>query len=256
MQKLPNALPEYTIVKSDEAPFPVKWEELMGWFIVPKLGEKLSWAIYDWPEKKRTEWYEVAVTGRASVHGIEGVEITAKEYERTHSNHSLTRTFIAQLTDTHCRFLSQIHYEGDIKKLYTFLDGDEFLHNWGYGEDNCGNEVNLKPKGLIQRDGNKVTAPDIPFLLDVVGRYTVTIGGKSYNCICIIDVVTNNDGVLIERFIDQNGRTILWRRFNRDDWNMKTYKQPWSEKFPTNEQLTVNGQVYVHWYDCITDYIM
>ena len=261
MQKLPNQLPDYTIVKSNAAPFPVKWEETMGWFIVPKLGEKITWAMYDWPEKTRTELYELEVIGRANLHSIEGVEITAREHgggqhEWEPLNRSITRSFVAQLTDTHCRFLAQSHYEGEVKRLYTFLDGDDFLHNWGFGEDNCGNEVNLKPKGLIRRDGSIITTQNVPFLLDVVGRYTVTIGGKAYDCLCVIDVETYNSGVLSEQFIDANGRTVLWRRFNRDDWNLKTYNQPWSEKLPHNERLTVNGEIYVHWYDCITSYIV
>ena len=261
MQKIPNILPDYTIVKSDQEPFPVKWEEMMGWFIVPKLGEKMSWAMYDWPEKARTEGYELEVVGRASVHGIEGVEIVAIEHaggqhEDTPVNRNITRTFVAQLTETHCRFLSQCHYEGGVKRFYTFLDGDDFLNNWGFGEDNCGNEVNLAPKGLIRREGSSITAKNVPFLLDVVGRYDVTIGGKTYDCLCVIDIETYNSGVLSEQFIDANGRTVLWRRFNRDNWKFGTYKQHWSEKLPHNERLTVNGELYIHWYDCITDYIL
>jgi RNA polymerase sigma factor (sigma-70 family) len=261
MHKLPETMPNYTIVESDKQPFPIKWEETMGWFMVPKLGEKISWAMYDWPEKTRSEVYELEVVGKASVHGIEGVEIVAREHsggqhEGMLENRNVTRTFVAQLTDTHCRFLAQSHYEGDVKRFYTFLDGDDFIDNWGFGEDNCGNEVNLKPKGIIKRNGSQIQAEDIPFLLDVVGRYTVIIGGKEYDCICVIDIETYNTGVLSEQFIDSNGRTVLWRRFNRDDWKQKTYKQPWSEKLPNNERLTVNGSLYVHWYDCITDYIL
>ena len=261
MHKLPEKLPKYEIVQSDKPPFPVKWDETMGWFIVPKLDEKISWAIYDWPEKSRSEIYELEVVGRASVHGIDGVEIVAKKHdggqqESALENHNTTRTFVAQLTDTHCRFLAQSHYEGDIKRFYTFLDGDDFLHNWGFGEDNCGNEVNLMPKGVIKRRGSQIETSEQPFLLDVVGRYTVTICGKEYDCVCVIDVETYNVGVLSEQFIDTNGRTILWRRFNRDDWKLATYKQLWSEKFPNNERLTVNGSLYIHWYDCITDYIL
>lgn len=99
--------------------------------------------MYDWPEKTRSEVYELEAVGRASVHGIEGVEINAIEHdggihEYTPQNRNITHTFVAQLTDTHCRFLSQTHYEGDIKRLYTFLDGDDFPNNWGFGEDNCG----------------------------------------------------------------------------------------------------------------------
>ena len=53
-----------------------------------------------------------------------------------------------------------------------------------------------------------------------------------------------------------DGKTILWRRFNRDDWAIEQYKRPWREMLPENERLTVNGRTYIHWYDCITDYIL
>ncbi len=69
---LPEFLPEYSITKSQEAPFEAVWEELQGWMIVPRLGEKLTWGLYELPSRKRTEYTELAVTGRAEVHGIEG----------------------------------------------------------------------------------------------------------------------------------------------------------------------------------------
>jgi len=261
MHKLPEILPDYTITATDKAPFPVKWEENMGWFIVPRLGEKISWAMYDYPEKTRSEVYEMEVVGKASVHGIEGVEIVAHEYgggrhEFKPENRTLSRTFVSQLTDTHCRILSQTHMEGDVKTQHTFLDGDDFVQNWGFGEDNCGNEVNLKPKGIITRSGNSITSKKQPFRLDVVGRYTVTIGGKEYDCVCVVDIETYNEGVMTEQFLDANGKTVLWRRFNRNDWNQSVYKKPWSEKLPNNQQMTVDGELYVHWYDCITDYVV
>lgn len=28
------------------------------------------------------------------------------------------------------------------------------------------------------------------------------------------------------------------------------------QKLPENDRLTINGTLYVHWYDCITDYIL
>ena len=39
----------YRIEKSDKEPFAVRFEELLGWFIIPKLYEKCSWAQYDMP---------------------------------------------------------------------------------------------------------------------------------------------------------------------------------------------------------------
>lgn len=261
MKKMPAFLPKYTITRIDREPFPVRWEEMMGWFLVPKLGEKLSWAMYDLPERKRTEQCDMEVVGRAEVHGIQGVEITAVEYDpmacnRIDNEEKAERRFVAQLTDSYCRILAESHREAGVNKLYTFLDGNSFLDNWGFGENNCGNQVQMLPKGEILRDGDAVTAASKPFLLDVAGRYEVDIGGKRFDTICVMDIETYNNGVASEQFLDRNGRTVLWRRFNRDDWAIDRYRKPWSELLPENERITINGEVYVHWYDCITDYIL
>ena len=256
MKKLPEFISEYKIEASTEAPFAVKWEELMGWFLVPKLGEKLSWGMYDIPSRKCSHVYDMEVTGKAKIHGIEGVELTAREASYSDKNEVTTRTFVAQLTDTHCRYLATFRNDGDVRNYITFLDGDAFMSNWGFGEDNCGNETNLSPKGDIKKSGTVVTSADKAFLLDIVGRYTVTINGKSYDTVCVMDIETYNCGVVSEQYLDQNGKTILWRRFNRDDWAIDRYKKRWSEQLPENEQLTINGTTYVHWYDCITDYIL
>lgn len=240
MKKLPEFMPEYKIEKSDKEPFDVVWEELMGWFLVPKLGEKLSWGIYDMPIRKRSEYDEMEVIGKAEVHGIEGVEITFKTHKPMECNsegnkNEVSRRFIAQLTDTHCRYLAESHMRDGINCFYTFLDGDAFISNWGFGENNCGNETHIKAKGDIVRDGNTITSADKPFSFDIVGRYTVTIGGKDYDTACVMDIETYNSGVVSEQYPDKSGRTILWRRFNRDDWAFDRYKQKWSEKLPGNE---------------------
>lgn len=256
MKKLPALLPHYTITESKEAPFSVKWEELMGWFLVPKLGEKLSWGMYDLPSRKCDHIYDMQVTGKAMVHGIEGVELTAREASYSNKNDVVYRTFVAQLTDTHCRYLATLRNDGDVRNYITFLDEEAFMPNWGFGENNCGNEVNLFVKGHIRREGNIITSIPDPFLLDIVGRYTVEINGKVYDTVCVMDINTYDAGVVSEQFLDQNGRTILWRRYNRNDWAMDRYGKPWTELLPHNARLTVNGETYVEWYDCITDYIL
>ena len=262
MQKLPEYIPDYSIERLDAEPFSVRWEELQGWMIVPRVGEKLTWGMYDFPERKRTEYTEMEVIGKAEVHGIEGVEIVAMQFDpadyyRTGALDRVERRFVAQLTDTHSRYLAETHMEDGVRKCYTFLDGEAFLNNWGFGEDNCGNEVNLHPKGLLHREGNCITGTIPREVVDVVGRYRVTIGGKSYDTVCVMDIECFNDAVASEQFVDQNGRTVLWRRFNRDDWAIERFGgKPWSEKLPDNERLTINGETYVHWYDCISDYIL
>ena len=262
MQKLPEYIPNYTIERLDTEPFSVRWEELQGWLIVPRVGQKLTWGMYDFPERKRTEYTEMEVIGRAEVHGIEGVEVVAMQFDpadyyRTGALDRVERRFVAQLTDTHSRYLAETHMEDGVRKCYTFLDGEAFLNNWGFGEDNCGNEVDLYPKGLLHREGSSVNGTIPREVVDVVGRYRVTIAGKAYDTICVMDIECFNDAVASEQYVDQNGRTVLWRRFNRDDWAIDRFGgKPWSEKFPDNERITINDETYVHWYDCISDYIL
>ena len=261
MKKLPEIMPDYKITKLDLPPFEVKWEEMMGWFIVPKLGEKLSFGIYDLPGGKRSEQCDLEVVGKAEVHGIEGVEIIAVEHDpvecnRTGNTDKAERKFVAQLTETHCRILAESHVQNGIKHFYTFLDTDDFLPNWGFGENNCGSEVNIKQKGVIHVDDNNITCDRKDFMLDIVGRYKVEINGKTYDTVCVVDLWQYEDHVVSQQFLDKNGKTVLWRRFNADDWTFDRYKKKWTEMLPDNERLFVNGETYVHWYDCITDYIL
>ncbi|MBQ9952034.1 MAG: sigma-70 family RNA polymerase sigma factor [Clostridia bacterium] len=261
MTKLPEFMPEYAIKPVDKPPFEVRWEELMGWLIVPKLGEKLSWGLYDFVSRRRTEYTDMKVVGRAEVHGIEGVEIAVsqhntEDYYRTGAVEEIERTFIAQLTDTHCRYLAESHMESGVRRNYTFLD-EHFMLNWGYGEDNCGTEVHVAPKEILRRKGGCVAGGSgTEVTMDVVGRYEVTIGGKTFDTICLMDVECFDDAIVSEQYLDKNGRTVLWRRFNRDDWAFRRYQKKWTEMLPDNERLTVNGETFVHWYDCISDYIL
>ena len=276
MKKLPDIMPDYKIIPSTNPPFHVRCEESPGWFIIPKPGEKITWAIYEFTDKKRRETTSMEVTGEAVVHGIEGVEINAveenpMEFNATGEN-PVKRTYVAQLTDTHCRFLAETftvkNYDGkrSMKIYHTFLDGEKF--NMYCGENNCGYEVEFKQKGIIKKNGNIINcvclgvSKDI-LIADIVGRYDVEINGKIYDTVCFMDINVYNPGILSEQYIDQNGRTVLWRRFNRNDWNIERYNEHfkckdklWNEILPENEQYTVNGDIYVHWYDCITDYIL
>ena len=262
MTQLPKTLPRYTIKKLALEPFSCKWEEMQGWLIVPKLGNRISWGMYDLPARTRTSWCKMAVVGKAEVHGIEGVEITAVQYGDGDDRDpgfedSMERRFLAQLTDTHSRYLAESHWENGVRKCSTFLDGDTFFNNWGFGENNCGNETDLTCKGVILREGSVITCPGDREVLDIAGRYEVTINGKTYDTVCVMDIELYNEAVASEQYIDKKGRTVLWRRFNRNDWAVDRFSgKLWSEQLPENERITINGETYVHWYDCISDYIL
>ena len=257
MKRLPEIIPEYKIKKSSKVPFSVKWEELWGLFIIPKTDEKLTWGIYETDTKKCSEWGEMEVIGKAMVHGIEGVEI--KEFRHNHfgaGKDDADHYYIAQLTDTHCRILAENYIKNGVRKLLTFLDGDDFIAEWGYGENNCGKETNLTAKGKIIESDEKITAENTDQLCDIVGRYIVTVNGKDYDTVRVLSLDSYyGEYVCCEQYLDSNGRTVLWRRFNRDDWNIERYKKKWTEQLPNNDRLIINGETYVHWYDCITDYL-
>ena len=265
MKKLPLILPPYAISWLDEEPFPVVWEEMLGWGIVPKLGETLIWGMYDLPSRKLDVAYDMAVTGPARVHGLEGVQFTARVIE---PRPELTEgdlmigpvaesgageevwTFVGQLQDGHTRFLSAEREEDGVRTLTTFLDGEEFMANWGFGEDNRGNSIHPTPRGLIFREGDAYTAARAD-ALDVVGRCQLTLDNKTHDCIAIMDLTAAKEGVASLQFLNRAGRTLLWQRYNRDDWELSRYGKRWSELLPDNERITVNGATYVHWYDCL-----
>ncbi len=262
---LPDFLPEYTIIWKDAPAFPVVCEELAGWFIIPRIGEKLTWGIYDLPSRKLDVSYDMAVTGPASVHGLEGVAIHAKvlpprnampendpmkDAVEASTGGQEEWTFIAQEKDGYTRFLSAEHLEEGVRTLTTFLDGDAFMDNWGFGEDNCGTPTHLEPRGSITRKGSAVTAAK-DALIDVAGRCELTLNGEVHDTVCVMDLGMYNEGVVSEQYLDRDGRTVLWRRFNRDDWAVERYGKKWTELLPENERITVNGEPCVHWYDCL-----
>ena len=263
---LPKYLPDYSIVWKDEPPFPVVCEELTGWFVVPRLGEKLVWGMYDLPSRKLDVSYDMRVIGPARVHGLQGVAIRAKvlppqaaiaendpmrDAVAASTGGQEEWTFIAQEKDGFTRFLSAEHIEEGERTLTTFLDGKEFMDNWGFGDDNCGTPVHRQMEGKIVRNGSSVFTAAKGVFMDIVGRCEVTLDGKTHDTVCIMDLGMYEEGMVSEQYLNHDGHTVLWRRFNKDDWAMDRYGKKWSELLPDNEQIIINGQRYVHWYDCI-----
>lgn len=253
MKNLPLTLPEYTIKKTDLPPFAVRHEELPGMLIIPRAGEELSFGMYDLPERKRSGVYHLKVTGEVIIHGIRGAEIASQYLGSDGSKEECT--VFAQLTDSHCRYLGGMTMEkSGLRRITTFLDGDAFSDAYAIGENNCGFEVNRLAKGSVTDCGSGLATEEKDDISDIVGRYQVTINGKEYDTVRLIDIqLVGASSMMCEYYLDKNGRTVLWRRFNRDDWAMERYGKRWTEALPDNERTFLNGKVYVHWYDCITD---
>lgn len=256
MTKLPGRMPAYTLTPIKEPPFPITWEELPGMLIVPKAGESLCWGMYDEPDGLLTGQYRLKATGKAVLHGVEGVEVQGEYREGDTVKHSV---YIAQLTQRHCRYLGERYVDKEgITRYLTFLDGEEFLQEWGIGKDNCGRETRLVPRGAVTLEGeNALLCREEGDVTDAAGRFRVEIAGKSYDTVLAVTLCAYPfDGTLVLQYLDGKGRTVLWQRYNRDDWGVDRGGEPWTKRLPLSRRVTVNGETYVHWYDCITDYVL
>ena len=99
------------------------------------------------------------------------------------------------------------------------------------------------------------------------GMFRVYVGARRFTCLRSIDLELKSSGkgkeslehtILAETFHARSGEIVLFRRYNGRLW--KTQKKdspyagvPWDERYPENARLTINGAVFVHWYDCLTD---
>ena len=264
MKSLPTIMPEYSIVRSDKEPFEAVCKELPGWLIIPRIGEQILFGNYEAPSGKLLDLHELKVENEAEIHGISGVRISClmkgvapSDLCGNQSTTGYNMDLFAQLTDDRCRFLAQGQTDDGVYRLRTFLDGDGFCDDWGFGEDNCGRETHLKKKSEIVRDGSMITCEKKQYPVeDVVGRYTVTVGKNKYDTICLFCVHPSDSKIVTEQYIDKDGKTVLWRRFNRNDWGFGRYGKLWTELCPGNECLTVNGDIYVHWYDTLATFTL
>ena len=156
-----------------------------------------------------------------------------------------------RLTEDAVQYVAEWHIENGVKKFATFLE-ENFLEHFGWGEDNYGFPIQLKQDAHLKLVDGEIIC-DQKEAIGVIGRYDVTIQGKTYDT---VRYVLFEGDLIAEKYIDQKGRTVLWRRYNKDDWQIERYGSKWSERLSKNIHIKVNGENYVHWYDCITDYIL
>lgn len=254
MKRLPEMIPEYRIESLNMSPFAVVHEELPGMFVIPRLGEKITFGMYDFPSRKQNGVYKLNVTGKICIHDVEGVAIH-KEYSENGMMEE--GTIFAQLSDSHCKYLGGITCDKNgNQNLITFLDSN-FDDYFGIGEDNCGFSTNRIVEGRIQQTEKGLVISEDDDISDIVGSFKISFGEKTYETVRLIDYQKGSSGgMLCEHYLDKNGRSVLWRRFNHNNWAYERYGKQWTEMLPENETMVVNGELYVHWYDCITDYIL
>ncbi len=216
MKHFPDTIPEISIVKLDKEPYPVVCEEVRGWFVIPKLGERSEFAVYDTLTGNRVCAIETEATNRAIVHGVEGVEIAANTFR---ADGTVAKTqIIAQLSDVRCNFLAFFEQDGDLKKYHTFYDDD--IERFDVNE--YGSETYIRQGDYAERDDNDDYIIDFDVKdRGVVGCYEVNINGRKFETVCVVNVDEQSNRVLVEQYIDRDGRTVLQRDFMSDSMMME-----------------------------------
>jgi hypothetical protein len=194
----------------------------------------------------------------AVVHGIDGVEIAALQYEIGDKEQVSPRTFFARLTESRVQYLATMFLQDNRRKLYTLLD-EGFDEDWGESQ----RRVRQTGRFVQQPDGSHRQHAEHLHPGEVVegmGVYQVTIGDRCFTCLRVLDVgaVFTEESTLMEAYLTREGRTVLCRRHNGRQWHRRpgsahADKPPWDERFPGHNRIVIDGVTFVHWYDCLSD---
>jgi len=245
----PETMPKLVIEKKSETPFSVKCEEIPGWLVVPRVGEKSNFAFYDDPDKKLTGINTMNCVREAVIHGIPCVQVDVTEDE---DGEITTHTKFMRLTETHASYVAEMNTKDNSFYFGSFYD-DEWLSRYEVGENNIGREIHQEAKGVAVLNDDGAITVSKEECADIIGRYNVRMGARSFDTVALLEIC---EGIMTILYIDQSGRTVLFRRYNRFNWKADRYKALWTEKLPGSEVLVVNNDKYVHWYDCVSDYAM
>ena len=247
-QPFPARRPDMQITASEEQSFETHLVELANWFLELKPESRSFWAMYDDPDGKLTVVHDTWVEGPAKVHDLDGFEVRTEEWKPDSGWHPFLQTrYLRHTADTE-EMLACLTTRDDGKTLSTYMD-KEFVEWWGEPEPRLAAD---RGKFTVQSDGSFVTAGDIPAGEEGCGMFDVTVGGQTHTCLRLLRTYQKDgeQGVLMESFIDRDGRCVMCRRYNGRLWNYGG-ETPWDERLPDSEKLVIDGNVYVHWYDCI-----
>ena len=267
--KMPEYLPEYTIQPSTGEPFSVKYEEVRYRYILPRIGEKVEWAVYTLPDKSCMFRHEVSIEREAEVHGLTGLEIEEFTYSSWGDAIGRHRE-VSQFTDTHSQMLaSGLFLRGQ--------DGWEQSTDWDFRRfgiqveeirelpnKRWASERMVKATGVVECVENRFCIPEeavVDYVADIKGCYDVTICGRVFHTIRVIHVqhCARQINGIDEEYIDQNGRVVLVRSFvdcEEDEEVMERYEEWGDGSVPTDEVLLVNGKPFVHSEDTISEYVL
>jgi hypothetical protein len=260
MNVLPVERPEITITPNRGKTFDIKAINEVPWMYCDlRVGKSITWGIYDPPEWKLTDCAVSSTIREARIHGIDCVEIKVKDYDNPYKKEPDGEyNLYVHAGEEMIQYVAKSAVR---KGRYEFISlyDDEFIKNYG-GEESS----TIKDKGFgvyVQDDLMRVEAisPNDSLTMGA-GVFDLTIKDKlrerSFECLRVLDRSKDNPMILVENYMSREGRTVLFRRYNHPLWKLERYKQRWDEKFPEAQRITLSGEEYIHWYDCLSDYVL
>lgn len=248
-QPFPAVRPEIVITESSVEPFSVDCRELPWWFGIPEVGDRTLWAIYDPPDWKLSGVTEMHAVRLAQVHDLDGVEINVNQWDPETDWTCSERKMYGRLTENSVQWFAIFRLEDGKRRLYTFLD-EGFETDWGERT----RRVEDRGRFVLQEDGSFKQQGHSREALGA-GIFSVKIDDRSFTCLRVFDAedVPREEGELIEAYLTREGRTVLCRRYNGRRWKRGEDQPTWDEQFPEHARIVIDGVMFVHWYDCLSD---
>ena len=249
---LPLKRPQINIDPKKDASFDVIVNEVPWMYCDLRVGNKIIWGIYDAPDWKLTDCAVTNTKRYANIHNIDCVEIEVHDYENPKNiKPNKTSNLYVHSDENQIQYVAASRVENDVYKMISLFD-DEFIKN--YYVDFPRKVKDFGFDLYEGRDYSKISFPsDSDSILLGAGVFDVTIDGKTFECLRVIDRWQESPRILVENYMSKDGRSILFRRYNHPVWKLDKYKKRWDEKLPNASELFINGEKYVHWYDCLSD---
>jgi len=253
----PSRRPAIAILPSRAKPFAVDCRELRWWFVIPEVGQAASAAWYDPPNWELSSFQESHAVRPARIHDLDCVEMEVNECPAAEpsTRGQVHWLMYGRLTDDKAQWLATLRVVDGKRVLYTFLD-EGFEEDWGEAPRR------LEDRGAYvrQQDGSfKRSRRRASAEATGAGVFRVRIADRSFTCLRVLDVgtVPSETGILVEAYVNREGRTVLFRRYNGRLWAIGGESgydgAPWDERFPGHQRIVIDGVTFVHWYDCLTD---
>ena len=237
---------ELTIkIAESEKRFDVVLNEIPWMFCDVNIGTKVVWGMYDNPEHKLVESFKTETTRHARIHGIDCIESEVMEFDAKGELYNELK-YYSKVSDDMLQFIANIYTDGETLVFDSIYDED-FYKNFGVEDQRV-----YKYDEILFSMANKIDSKEE----DVVGGskvYTVDINGIQHECLRVIQRNKVTSNIIVETYIDVNGDTILFRRYNSEEHNYKGMKGKWKEQYPKSQIITINNEEYIHWYDCISN---